>query len=258
MIVFAGPSLATDTGTDLSRFDVRGPAKQGDVYLASCEHPDAIGIIDGYFEGAPAVWHKEILWAMTQGISVFGAASMGALRAAELHPLGMIGVGDIFTAYQDGVIEDDDEVALLHGPKELGYPALSLAMVNCRATLNAAKRAGIIPEAHAKALEQRAKAQFYKTRTWDSVMQDAEDAIEHARLREWIAKHGVDQKQHDALAMLAMMKRGAFDVPSTPYHFEQTDLWVQAVQYWSVAAQTTENTPESGYRLFGDNTLFGD
>ena len=71
----------------------------------------AIGIIDGYFENIPSVWHKEILWAMSQGIHVFGSASMGALRAAELAPFGMEGVGAIFEAYRDGWLEDDDEVA---------------------------------------------------------------------------------------------------------------------------------------------------
>ena len=89
-----------------------------------CSEPQAIGIIDGYFQWAPAVWHKEILWAIQQGVHVFGAASMGALRAAELAPFGMRGVGRIFEAYRDGVLpgsgdepfEDDDEVAVVHGP----------------------------------------------------------------------------------------------------------------------------------------------
>ena len=59
----------------------------------------AIGIVDGYFEGVLSVWHKEILWAMAEGIHVFGSASMGALRAAELHPFGMHGTGRIFEAF---------------------------------------------------------------------------------------------------------------------------------------------------------------
>ena len=43
-------------------------------------------IIDGSFQSQPAVRHKEILWALSRGIPVIGAASMGALRAAELYP----------------------------------------------------------------------------------------------------------------------------------------------------------------------------
>jgi hypothetical protein len=63
------------------------------LYRAALAHPAAIGVIDGYFEVVPTVWHKEILWAMAQGIHVFGAASIGALRAAELDSFGMRGVG---------------------------------------------------------------------------------------------------------------------------------------------------------------------
>ena len=107
-----------------------------------CRGPLAIGLIDGYFERVPAVWHKEILWALSQGIHVFGSASMGALRAAELAPFGMIGVGAIFEAYRDGILEDDDEVAVAHGPADTGYRAGSDAMVNIRATLARAVQHG--------------------------------------------------------------------------------------------------------------------
>jgi hypothetical protein len=83
--------------------------------------PQAIGIIDGYFHRVPAVWHKEILWAMSEGIHVFGSASMGALRASELHRYGMIGVGRVFETYRDGRLEDDDEVVVMHSPESFGY-----------------------------------------------------------------------------------------------------------------------------------------
>ena len=38
-----------------------------------------IGIIDGHFGNVPSVWHKEILFALSKGVEVSGAASMGAL-----------------------------------------------------------------------------------------------------------------------------------------------------------------------------------
>ncbi|MFK7941410.1 MAG: TfuA-like protein, partial [Paracoccaceae bacterium] len=87
-VVFAGPSLA---GLDLTAYgtlEFRPPARQGDIWRAVREKPAAIGIIDGYFEGVPAVWHKEILWSLHQGIPVLGASSMGALRAAEMDAFG--------------------------------------------------------------------------------------------------------------------------------------------------------------------------
>src|SRR4029077_1266006 len=100
--------------------------------------PALIGVIDGYFERVPTVWHKEILWAMAEGIHVYGAASAGALRAAELAGFGMRGIGRVYEDFRDGVLQDDDEVAVLHGPAEVGYPPVTEAMVNIRATLAAA------------------------------------------------------------------------------------------------------------------------
>ena len=127
-VIFAGPSLPPNArlawGLDI---DWRPPVRQGDLYRAALGRPAVIGVIDGYFEVTPTVWHKEILWAMTQGIHVFGAASIGALRAAELDVFGMKGIGRIYEDFRDGVLEDDDEVAVLHGPDELGYPPLTEA-----------------------------------------------------------------------------------------------------------------------------------
>ena len=97
--------------------------------------PAVIGIIDGYFEHVPSVAHKEVLWAMSRGIHVFGAASLGALRAAELLPFGMEGVGEIHAAYARGDLTDDDEVAVAHGLAAEGYRPVSEAMVNIRETL---------------------------------------------------------------------------------------------------------------------------
>ncbi len=99
--VFAGPTISRDEVARRQPTSIcLPPVAQGDVYRVAQGRPGAIGIIDGYFEGALSVWHKEILWAMAEGIHVFGSASMGALRAAELHAFGMRGVGPIFEAYR--------------------------------------------------------------------------------------------------------------------------------------------------------------
>src|SRR4051812_15444582 len=96
IVVFTGPTIAVSQAREILEADYRAPAKAGDVLIATRSHPDAIAIIDGLFESVPSVWHKEILFALSEGVRVYGASSMGALRAAELHGFGMIGVGDIF------------------------------------------------------------------------------------------------------------------------------------------------------------------
>src|SRR5438270_1838145 len=171
-VIFAGPTLPPHARPiSDSRIDWRPPVRQGDVYRAAMTRPAIIGIVDGYFEAVPTVWHKEVLWAMAEGIHVFGAASTGALRAAELDAFGMRGIGRIYEAYRDGIIEDDDEVAVLHGPEELGYPPLTEAMINIRATLAEAVRSGVVDPDLAERLTDIAKALFYKERTYEAVLQ---------------------------------------------------------------------------------------
>src|SRR6266568_6283294 len=168
----------------------------------------ASGIVDGFFCGAPSVWHKEILWALSQGIHVFGSGSMGALRAAELHGFGMQGIGRIFEAFRDGVLEDDDEVAVVHGPAEIGFVAASEPMVNIRATLARAEADGFLSTASRRALEVFAKSLFFPHRTWHAILGGAHGLAEAelARLRSWLPHGRVDQKREDALAMLAAMQ----------------------------------------------------
>src|SRR5690349_9782144 len=169
-VIFAGPSLPQPVAP-IAGIEWRPPVRQGDLYLAALSGPAVIGVADGYFEITPTVWHKEILWAMAHGIHVYGSASIGALRAAELHTFGMKGVGRIFEAYRDGSLSDDDEVAVLHGPEELGYPAVAEAMVNIRATLEKAVVEGVLDDWLVAQVTEFAKGLFYKKRSWDAILQ---------------------------------------------------------------------------------------
>jgi hypothetical protein len=210
VVVFAGPSLPPAARPDDPALEWRPPVKQGEVYEAALAGPAVIGIVDGYFEVTPSVWHKEILWAMTQGIHVYGSASIGALRAAELHPFGMVGIGRIFAAYRDGILTDDDEVAVLHGPEELGYPALTEAMVNIRATLDKAVAEGVIGTGLAVRLNEIGKSLFYKERCWDAILRlsASNGAPSTARdaLAVWLPGGQVNQKRIDALEMIGAIR----------------------------------------------------
>jgi hypothetical protein len=208
IVVFLGPSLGVDRARRVLPARYLAPVRCGDVLRANRLTPRAIAIIDGLFETTAAVWHKEILLAIECGIAVFGAASMGALRAAELEPFGMVGVGRIFECYRDGSYEDDDEVALLHGGAFENYPALTEPMVNVRATAARAARHGVIARATAARLVSCAKEMFYQERTLDLVIERAWGASrrqrdEAARFRRFLERGGhVDQKRLDALALL--------------------------------------------------------
>jgi hypothetical protein len=228
--IFVGPTLTPAEIAAVGDFVCLPPVAQGDVYRAARRGARLIGIIDGYFSGAPAVWHKEILWAMSEGVAVFGSASMGALRAAELHTFGMRGVGRIFEAYRDGALEDDDEVAVLHGPAEIGYLATSEPMVNIRATLEAAEQNGVVGATTRVALESVGKSLFFGERSWPTIMKDAPRLSvansEVAALEAWLPEGRIDQKRLDALAMLAeMCALGNGKLAAPNFHFEWTYMW---------------------------------
>ena len=248
-ILFIGPSLPERDPAERPGFERRPPAAQGDVYRATLEKPRAIGIVDGYFHGVPAVWHKEILWAMTRGIHVFGAASMGALRAAELHPFGMRGVGRIFEAYRDGALSDDDEVALTHGPEDLGYLSLSEPMVNIRATLEGAVSEGLVTDAARIELLALAKAQYYQSRTWETVLAAAEShavrAEDIAALRAWLPAGSIDQKRRDARELIVALAHllDGDPAPMRPdFAFEWTEMWANAA--WLDERPATRGTDD--------------
>jgi hypothetical protein len=232
LVVFCGPSLSPAQGRAGVDAAFLPPARQGDLYRAARERPTAIGLVDGFFDQVNAVAHKEILWAMSQGVHVLGAASMGALRAAELEPFGMEGVGTIFEWYQRGQLEDDDEVALLHGPAEDGYLALSEPMVNVRATLAAAQARGVITGSLHGALLLLMKELFYAERTYPRMLARARErglgAGELDGLSDFLGAGGVDQKRLDALRLLEVM-RDRFSAGAAPkqvrYHFSHTDAW---------------------------------
>lgn len=237
LYVFLGPTLPrAEAARDLDAAYLP-PVAQGDIIRLCARKPRAIGIVDGFFENIPSVWHKEILHAIDQGVAVFGASSMGALRAAELHPFGMIGVGAIFEAFRDGRLEDDDEVAVIHGPVELGYPSLSEAMVNIRRTLADAVADDVIPAATAALLEGIAKALPYRDRGYGRVLRLAADQgvpeEELADLKLWLPNGRFDQKRDDARELLRAMRRWAAQgaaAPEARFHFERTVLWDRAVR----------------------------
>ncbi len=247
--VFTGPTLSPEEARPVWDTNYLPPAAHGDVYRVALRRPTAIGIIDGYFEGVPSVWHKEILWAMSQGIHVFGSASMGALRAAELDRFGMEGIGAVYEAYRDGVLEDDDEVAIVHGPPELGYRLATEAMVNIRHTLAKAAETGTLRADTRDALIRIAKNLFYKDRDWqyERLLQCAAEqklpSEELDALRSWLPGGRVNQKQHDAVAMLEAMRQMLTAEPGpkrVDYAFEHTENWQEATGHTAAGGSASD------------------
>ncbi len=232
IFVFTGPTLNPEDGRRVLDAVFLPPARQGSIYRAALEEPAAIGLIDGFFDHVPAVSHKEILWALSQGIHVFGGASLGALRAVELEAFGMEGVGKVFEAFRDDELDDDDEVAVAHAPAEAGFQLLSVALVDIRATLAAAVAAGILDPPDREVLETAAKELFYPNRRYTAIFERAADSgLSTARLdalRAFLPGGRVEQKKLDALAVLERMATRGTELvkrKDVRFNFEHTEIW---------------------------------
>lgn len=241
-IVFVGPSLDISVAKQYIDAQFLPPAKMGDVFRAAARKPTMIGIIDGLFEQTPAVWHKEVLHAMSQGIAVFGGGSMGALRAAELHVFGMKGVGRIFEDFASGVLEDDDEVAVVHATSGESYDCQSEAMVNLRYGLQAARDAALLTPDECSRLIGFAKKQFYPDRSWYGVLEQArrievpQDRLD--RLTDYLNEHQPNQKRADAIAVLQAMQKWQASGQTqgqVDFEFEHTTYWERVETYFSAA-----------------------
>lgn len=166
--VFCGPTIAIcDVRQILPAATVHPPVRHGDLLRLDAVPGDVVVIIDGVWQQEAPVRHKEILHLLAGGVTVVGAASMGALRAAELHPYGMIGVGTIFASYRDGIIDADDEVAVAHTADE--YVPLSVAMADIQAILTGAAGDGTIGAAEADCLAGHARRLHFTRRTWPAL-----------------------------------------------------------------------------------------
>lgn len=230
VIVFAGPSVELSDIPDGLQAHLSGPASQGDIVAAVEQHgPCVIALIDGLFQGVPAVRHKEILWAMSRGSIVFGAASMGALRAAELWNCGMHGRGLIYRWLRRFPLLPDDAVAVLHAPPELGAGSLTEALVDLRQGIKRACRQGFLAREDAAVLLQRAQDLHYTERTFSNLTNDLPPQ-DRADVLAGIRRPGWSQKNQDALSLLLELRqrqqRDDWPAPSSASAFVYTDAFL--------------------------------
>ncbi len=216
--MFLGPSLERERAEAiLPEAQFLPPVCQGQLMSAVDRYrPQVVAVIDGEFTQSLAVWHKEILQGLAAGISVVGASSMGALRAAECDVYGMIGVGKVYEWYRDGVLTDDDEVALLYRPEDEGWQNLSWPLVNVRATTEQLCRERRMEADTAEAVIQALKPLYFGDRCEARLTDELSrvragggrrrpDAVATARL---VARGYVDQKRLDAIELLEQVAAG--------------------------------------------------
>jgi hypothetical protein len=161
-VVYLGPTLSRVSAEKVLTAEYLPPICRGDLARLP-EEVRFVGIVDGEFYQSLAVSPKELLPLLKRGVKVFGASSMGALRAAETYTLGTVGIGRVFTMFRDGILDGDDEVALVYEPET--YRKLSEPLVNLRSALDMAVSAKIIDEQERDRLVLKMKSDYFPERS---------------------------------------------------------------------------------------------
>ncbi|MFZ2411015.1 MAG: TfuA-related McrA-glycine thioamidation protein [Candidatus Methanoperedens sp.] len=208
-VVYTGTSISHSDAKKILDADYRPPVKRHDIVRLMKSPPEIIGIIDGVFFDSAAVAHREIIDALKMGITVVGGASMGALRASELEPYGMIGVGKIYEMYKNGVLESDDEVAVTFDAEK--FEQLSVPLVNVRVTVEQAVVMGVLTKEQASAVVDTTRKIFYPERNYWNIVNECvkKGVIEDSdkeKLLGFFKAHEVDLKRQDAVLVLGKIK----------------------------------------------------
>jgi hypothetical protein len=206
-VIFTGPSLHPDEAARLIGATILPPIKRGDLAPLVRFDPEVIAIIDGEFFQSLSVSPKEILPFLERGVRVYGASSMGALRAVELERYGMVGIGRVFRLFRMGILECDDEVALAYSPTS--YEAVSEPLVNSRYALRSAVCAGILSRSEAGQIITSLKVAWFPDRTRSLMLQIAREVLGPGRsagLGEFLARQRIDVKHADAQSLIRVIR----------------------------------------------------
>jgi hypothetical protein len=211
-IVYLGPTLPhRDAEAMLPGCVLRAPIRRGDLYRDRRDGGSFFVIIDGVLHQEPAVPPREILDVLEDGAVVVGASSMGALRAAECWPAGMLGVGTIYRLYRRGSLQSDDEVVVVHSP-DGDYAAWSVPLINVRYALSRALHQGRLARREAERIVACAERMHFSERRWPVMLSNAEVLDPDGELHTMLSS--LDLKREDAVRCLRTVARWLAQAPA--------------------------------------------
>jgi YcaO-like protein with predicted kinase domain len=217
-VIFVGPSLEVDVARSIFKAFYAPPIRRRDLEAYWDKGARRFAIIDGEFGQSLAVSLTEIRTILRSGGVVCGASSMGALRAAEAKPLGMIGFGWIYEQYCNEKLTSDDEVALTFDAAS--GAALTLPLVNVRWALDRAVESSRCSAEEASALLGVAASVPYFERTGARLLAAAPPSLRPAMdaLCRMMASDpaAFDRKRLDAIELLSWLARSGHTLAPQP------------------------------------------
>ncbi|HKG29910.1 MAG TPA: TfuA-like protein [Nitrososphaeraceae archaeon] len=211
-IIFLGPSLSHEKARKIFQADFRGPAKKGDLLRASGDIDDStiVCLVDALFlQDYPPSPIEVYQLMLNKNIKLYGAASLGALRAVELEKFGMIGMGKIFELYKKGKLTADDEIAVTFVEGE--HQLQSEAMIDIRFNLFLAHRMGIINEITKKTIAKVAKNIYFPYRNYTDILDQTQKQYpaiskDLKSFRTYIIKNRQSLKERDTIKLINYVK----------------------------------------------------
>lgn len=208
--VFTGPTIGHDeideTVTTPRDVTLWPPIRHGDLIRRKVAAGDRVLIVDGLFHQSMAIRHREILDALANDVSVYGCSSMGALRAAELAPFGMVPLGSIALRYTDARLERDADVAVAQGPDDR---PLSIAVVNIEHAASVFN--ATVPAVDVERVLSIARQIFYPLRTRQRLEHELRRDPSVDEFATWYAeslsadRRALDLKYHEAKSAIELL-----------------------------------------------------
>jgi len=205
-IVFLGPSLSIEKARKIINAEFLPPAKKGDfIKLSLIPEKKIIILIDGVFlQDYPPTPIEVFQVVNKNNFQVYGASSLGALRAVELEKFGMKGYGQVFELFKKNIINSDDEVAVTF---DNSYNLLSEAMIDIRYNLFLAFKKGIIDKETKQLITRTAKKIYFPFRSYENIVKksielysDTRDSIED--FHNFVSTQRQSLKELDAMGIL--------------------------------------------------------
>lgn len=210
-VVFAGGSISRDDVAHDDDIVWVGPAEQGDMLAAVLDGFENILIIDGYFYTRFPCTTLEVMVALERGCNVFGASSIGALRAVELEPFGMVGMGYVYEHLRRQAVKAYHVVAQTYDEMDR---SLTVPLIQVFYFLECAHTAGVVTAELLRRLRELAEGVHFTSLSFDGLFlralaRDDLDAEGVEKLREYYASEGAqrfDIKKQDARALLGAFR----------------------------------------------------
>jgi hypothetical protein len=214
-IVFLGPSLSIEKARKIINAKFLPPAKKGDfIKLSLISEKKIIILIDGVFlQDYPPTPIEVFQVVNKNNFQVYGASSLGALRAVELEKFGMKGYGRVFEIFKKNIINSDDEVAVTF---DNSYNLLSEAMIDIRYNLFLAFKKGIIDKETKQLITRTAKKIYFPFRSYENIMKKSIELYSNRRdtikdFNNFVSTQRQSLKELDAMGILKKIAENPHD-----------------------------------------------